>query len=361
MENKLNRNLTEQQVNIEMKGWVRTESERSLKTKIADTEQLIEQYVAKTIDANNTMRTLKENLESLLNNEINFFDKLSKISLNPKVEKVDLKLSTFSIVVTTTPLIATATNGSRYAVGAFEIEFKVRENVVLFKNLTDTRRSYWGSGCQHPHVSQARRPCLGNIANSMIYLASEYEYQGLFDLFIAYLEAINLDDIAGRFALNWDRVLEDGTRVPGYRDYNNTQFYYASDGKLNTLVENVAYCTHCSTVHLKEDMQRNMNDDWVCPSCIEKHYDTCESCGKIYGKFTAQAVEGFTGCYTCQQALQTEQTETIAAHEPVETIIGTSCCQRCGQPITGDMFVNTNGEVCCETCYVDPEHDDLVF
>lgn len=109
----------------------------------------------------------------------------------------------------------------RYYIGMFRIEINLSNNRVRFFNLNNCRRSYWGTGCNHPHVDPNGAPCWGNAGSPIRTLLAEGEFLAAVTMMLGYLESVNTSDPAGKNITRWDTVDEEGrVIIKGYDPSN---------------------------------------------------------------------------------------------------------------------------------------------
>lgn len=154
----------------------------------------IKEYRHRQCELDN-LDNLENNIGSTLRKE---FDNLCKVD---KVESVDWRGN--SMVVTTKKLYVIHTQtGDEYEIGAFKIVIDERTSSVLFFNLT-RRVDAYQNAMNGPHIFPDGRPCLGSMESVIPQLVAKYEWSALIQMCIAFVESINLADIAGKHLSKW--------------------------------------------------------------------------------------------------------------------------------------------------------------
>lgn len=236
---------------------IRTENEtrtrliRILKEKII-TQKQIDNYI----------KNNKNDLEKIKNiiKEIKNFSKLNNVSVKDNV------LSFF-----TNTLYATIKTGQRYLMGEYEIKVNTQDGKVQFHNLKQEnhRRSYWTHNDPHPHVDgYTKMACFGNISSTIADLIAQKEWHILATILINFLEQANIDDIAGKFIVNWDEVNENNEVI---KVGENTE----TPGKIE--------CENCSSMVFEDEIETCEDcDAEICIHCYSYYDKTssklCESC-----------------------------------------------------------------------------------
>lgn len=136
---------------------------------------------------------------------------LDLIANHPKVEDVVVKES--KIFVETTDIYMYDKHDRRYYAGKYKIELKPETSQIKFEG-SNPRRSYWTAHDPHPHVNgNSRNPCLGSLASTVAELSAQNELYALTLSAIDFLEAVNIDDSAGKYVKYWDMVDEEGNII----------------------------------------------------------------------------------------------------------------------------------------------------
>ena len=150
----------------------------------------------------------------------------------------------------------------RYHAGKYKIELNLQDNDVRFYNLTTTRRSHWGNGCHHPHVSNTGAACLGNVASTIAELSAEHEIYSLSIIAINFLESVNTDDVAGRNIFRWDEVDENNNIISTGKEHEMCDFCEEHDYPI-------------IRVYREIDEDGDLyNYEYMCKSCAQEqgHY-----------------------------------------------------------------------------------------
>lgn len=124
-------------------------------------------------------------------------------------------------------VIATDANGVRYYIGNFTIKVNMSNCSIKFTNNGNRRTSHWGRNCHHPHVSEHGDACLGNVSSTLAELNAHHEFYALALVCIDFLEAVNVEDTAGRKAPNWDTV-DENDKPTGFRTIRNSEETYSN-------------------------------------------------------------------------------------------------------------------------------------
>lgn len=91
--------------------------------------------------------------------------------------------------------------------GQYKITINLADNwKINFKCLDNSRKSYWGDGCQHPHVNREGNGCLGDLSELITQAQINFDIVALADVIIQYLQSANLNDPAGAFLYKWDLI-----------------------------------------------------------------------------------------------------------------------------------------------------------
>lgn len=128
-------------------------------------------------------------------------DDLDALTQLDKIKAVKFDLPKSIISVETTELQFTDSYGKKRRIGEMRIELLLKQDnysLVDFVKATNMTNLYAAnSGKQHPHAYSTGRPCLGLAEPGLIDLWANQEFLYFFQLFIAYLEEINLLDTYG--------------------------------------------------------------------------------------------------------------------------------------------------------------------
>lgn len=99
-----------------------------------------------------------------------------------KVEQVLVDANSISVI---TENICADFRGKTYSFGKFKIKISCRDGKISITNLTKTDKN----GNHHPHVFETHI-CWGNISESIVKLAAEYEFNIVFTIVIQFLQNI---------------------------------------------------------------------------------------------------------------------------------------------------------------------------
>jgi hypothetical protein len=152
---------------------------------------------------------------------------LDQIADHPRV--IDLIIKDGLYHVHTDDIIATDKKGQQYRMGRFQIVINPSNSDIKFHG-TMKVHGYWTDHDPHPHVNgSGGNACLGNVADTIAQLCSQYELYALVTVCINYLEAVNIDDPAGARVTQWpraDQEDEDAGEVveTGYCSHNDMRF-----------------------------------------------------------------------------------------------------------------------------------------
>jgi len=97
-----------------------------------------------------------------------------------------------------------------YYIGEFKLILRTDkgDDVIRFHNLTQLINGY-RLNQNAPHVFEDGHACLGNISNILPQLVGRGEYSTAISLAIEFLQAVNIDDEAGKHITNWPVVDQD--------------------------------------------------------------------------------------------------------------------------------------------------------
>lgn len=270
------------------------------------------QYDALQVDINSSLRYLKnyykelkecnETIQNEEQNQTQIGNKLMDILNLSKVKQAYYDTDSKKIVVSTHTLYFRTLNGGRYRLGHATITFDTGNFNVRF-DTDNKRRSYWSDNCPHPHVSHRGEACLGNTGELIVSLQSDNEFGLIFDILIAFLEQANTDDCAGRFAMNWDKVDEEGNVIQeGYKNKDNVYFKYGETPEEDRFVDGTK-CACCGEI-LDEDDEtyQTMDGETICESCRDEYYAECEECGDLEHRDNMNYIEDIG--YVCEDCTE---------------------------------------------------------
>lgn len=188
---------------------------------------------------------------------------ISDLDLIANLDKVkDVHIKDNKFIVFTNPLYCFTDNDERFYLGNMRIELNPDIADVRFFG-DNPRRSYWTDHDPHPHVNGGSgEACLGNASTLIAELSNQMQLYPMVLTCIDFLEAANLEDVAGRQVYNWDQVDEEGNviREGGPRE--------------------TAFCNSCEEyVEELYDVYEGCDDDGphdhrrVCDDCRDNYYD----------------------------------------------------------------------------------------
>lgn len=299
----------------------------------------------------------------------NVADSLMNVTALDKVKEAYYDTDNKYIIVTTNPLYFRTLNGGRYYLGNATIKYGTANFNIIFDS-NNRRRSYWGSSCPHPHVSESGGACLGNTAELIASLQAEKEYGLLFEILIAFLEQANTDDCAGRHAMNWDKVDEAGQVIQeGFMDRNGENFKYGRTPDDDRVVDG-RICACCGEeIDDDDDEVRTINGEEICGECVEERYRYCDICNEWHDADDVSYYEEL-GRYVCNDCLNedyrvcdvcgkyhhvdysnyVDSTEQSVCEHCLETKF--SYCDVCEEyhPSDETIYVESTSDVVCNNC-----------
>ena len=300
-----------------------------------------------------TLKEEREQLEQYINNYIELYKKrqaiTNDVTKHSKVRKGGALENENGFYFITTPIIAEASNGGKYALGEFRVDVTLDDNNITIFNvkLSNARKGYWSDTDVHPHIRYDGNACFGYVQNIIISFLTESEYYFAVDAIISFLEQINLNDSAGQFAMNWDRIDEDGNITPGKISYSAEHFFYDEDNHLNDKFSEEPYveCENCGD-RVPYDEIMELDGEYYCTDCVEDCTMYCEYCDEHHLEDKFITVK--TGESICEYELENNY----------------CWCDECGEYVHEDDWVGET-EMCndcteekykyCEGCgkYVD--------
>lgn len=375
-------NITQAQAEEFVKNVVGTDASR-VKRELERACNAIEEYKQSLTNALKN-KNMQESLLKMINSTEGFDlqKKLEEILNNKKIEKVEINNTT--ITMFTKPLICRASNGGLYDVGAFKIAFNAQGAGVRFFTLDNKykRRSYWGDNCQHPHVSDTGSACLGNSAEPIAILNSQYEYSSIADICVAFLEQANLDDCAGRHVGNWDKVDANGNLIEGgCIDVEETRFKYGKTSEEDEFPSK-RRCIWDGNRYEKNEMIYVQSEGvWINKENFKFRFSYCEECGELVDINKQGIIEIDKGKYVCKTHASLYkkcdlcgkfEKETNVKQENingVDTNVCTTCleklitCSGCGKKTISPIKVIGAEEVICEVCaeHIGSENSKYVY
>lgn len=140
----------------------------------------------------------------------------------PAVRRVDWRADTLTVDVTELYAIDPR-SGHEHEIGAFRFVIASGSSEVRMYNLTRQVKAFNNNLMHAPHVFPNGRPCLGNMAGVIPALVSNYEWAPAISLCISFVEAVNVDDAAGKYIDKWPVArtaaeVEEGATRPRERE-----------------------------------------------------------------------------------------------------------------------------------------------
>lgn len=210
-----------------------------------------------------------------------------------------LSFDGYYLVIRTDTLYITEPNtGRTYLLGEMEIKYNLNDGDLVFTNLTEEnrRKSYWGSGCHHPHICYDGDACLGTASAQIAQYTTEREYYAAFLTILSFLRTVDIDDPAGWNVARWDEVDKDGNIIKeGHAPYSDEydgygEPYYGDDedgeswecpvcGSIANFDEGI-YVECCQQTVCTDCAYGTYDDNYVCQDCIDNRtYVECVACG----------------------------------------------------------------------------------
>ncbi len=281
---------------------------------IEDIKKDIEKYNRYIEDCEKHLEAKKKELEAL-KKEKNIKDKIKKdlkyIKEHELVKEVYYKPTIGKLVIRTKTLYMQhpEDENDRRLLGKMKIMLDVNNYDVKLFNETGCRKGYWGDDCNHPHVSEAGEPCLGNSGDMLAECKLNNDLYIAFLTILGFLQQFDTNDIAGEYYVCWDRVDEEGNVIEkgaedkyygtccvcGERIYEDDCYicdecggymcpdheHWVDDISLceNCYNDLTAECTICGDVHLQENMLY-IDEQWVCIDCKDGYVSCCKKCGE---------------------------------------------------------------------------------
>jgi hypothetical protein len=146
-------------------------------------------------------------------------DKITEVNAIPDVQKAYFKDR--YMVLQTKPLLSEIQKSKttdKYIFGRISCLINLENGNIRIRNL-----DFKVSGKGHPHGFSDGNVCLGSINGNIAPLIASYELRAVADLLIAFFKTYNPNDHEGQKAVNWPRLLEDGT-ISITRPYDTTIF-----------------------------------------------------------------------------------------------------------------------------------------
>ena len=273
---------------------------------------------------------IRKDIKYIKENEL-----VKEVYYKPTIEKLIIKTKTLYMQ-------HPEDKNDRRLLGEMKIMLDVNNYDVKMFNETECRKGYWGDFCNHPHVSEAGEPCLGNSGDMLAECKLNNDLYIAFLTILGFLQQFDTDDIAGEYYVCWDRVNEEGNVVEkGLEDkYYETccvcgegiceDNYYICDecgGYVcpdhehwvddTSLCENcyndlTAECTICGDVHLQENMLY-IDEQWICDDCKDGYVSYCEKCEEehLIDNMIEDEDKGGFYCKECWEEHEKEKEENV--------------------------------------------------
>lgn len=247
------------------------ESIRSYESDIRDYTRAIKDRHDKAINKRLTVEVTRNNLSVI---DAKVISELDAIVNNPKIK--DIHITNGKYTVFTEPIYAYDKNNKRYYIGNCWFTIDIDNTDVRFFN-DNTRHGFWGSKDPAPHVDgRSGHACLGNVAATIAQLCSEYELYALALICIGFLEAINIEDVAGeRGAKTWDMVDEEGNIITDESRNIQCKCDNCSENIYEGEDTNTVYNDYHEEVDSDGNVSTHVVDEdarTVCNSCREEEY-----------------------------------------------------------------------------------------
>ena len=220
----------------------------------------------------------------------------------------------------------------KFDVGKWEIICD-RRGYFTFKSKDKEKLGFdsgcWGPDTVHPHIKGSGRACLGTVEPALVKYINDGEIPGLVIMLIAYLEAVNIQDGAGKYLSMCKEVaLDDSGNVLREVDENGnesyvyitnefdrertTDSYVSINTNYNPAVDTVhneylvTYhshsCVNCKKTYNDTYMKKtslSSGESWVCAECVDK-LKTCDICGGIIANDMYETNDsGVVFCHRC--------------------------------------------------------------
>lgn len=268
----------------------------------------------------------KENRE-----ERDYSSEIKAILSHPTVEGMEVVMEGHKYIYVYTDYIDIYDEkGNRFKGNKYKICFDFeRMSVRIFgKDPEYSRRSCWGDGCPHPHVSTEGNPCLGDAGSMLAISMNEYELYASYIIVLNFLQQVNVDDGAGEYIYNWDCIDEDGNIIEN--PYNEKyDICCICDDRVHE--DDIYICGECGD-HMCGDHAYYSSDirEYICEDCRDNKYFTCDHCYEIYKDDNAIEIDGHYYCPECAESL------------------GFTKCDECGEYF--NKTTEVNGDFYCEHC-----------
>lgn len=298
-------------------------------------------------------------IENMVDGSISkIISELEKISDVNGVKSIDLCSDIGQGVISfTTETIYIKCQGRRYLIGDFRVYINLNDCTLRFENLDPDlrRRSAWGDGCHHPHISNTGTACLGNVSQDLAAAFKDHKFAYIALVAINYLRSVNLNDVAGKHIEEWPIVDEYGNVLSNKASLLRCICcgdVLPSDSKEYS--ETVVRCNICNNVCHKSCACELGDEFYVCDDCIGSKIITCHNCGKQI------SIENSCKCSYSQQLICKDCAEIVEVRpKNARTMVTQSIpidkslkdealrtCDKCGV----QFIVNERSDTLCSYC-----------
>ena len=254
--------------------------------------------------------------------------------LNHKYVTSAIALPTGKVVEITTDYIDIYDEkGNKFKGNKYLLSFDFDDMTCYIEGLDEdyNRKSYWTDNDPHPHVDgENGEACWGSAGSMLVENMNNYEIYASFIVVLNFLQQVNTDDPAGAYIRNWDCIDEEGNDVENPYE-NNYEVCCICNEEMNE--EDSFYCEDCGERMCDDHAYWiDGSDKYVCESCYEECYTSCDECGSKIHNDDAWHFEDETYCNDCYSEL-------------IKT------CHECGEECRKIDMNFTNDEWYCVDCY----------
>lgn len=287
----------------------------------------------------------------------------------------DIEIKDSNLIVYTDKIYAKVTKEpyeGRYFLGMYKIIINLDNGKIEFFNIIPDcrRRSYWTENDQHPHIASDGEACFGDAYTPIAEFFSQREYCAMVTLLVSFLQSVNVDDVAGKCVLNWDKVNEEGEVIEkGYRDKHYSVIEEEIEGiecpYCGAIVprDEAVDCANCGeracqdcATYITEPYDRS-----VCPDCLDENFTLCSICGEYFDYDDGVSVNGEHVCRWCYHA---EYVQCSECGEDIHRDYYAHECEICGENVCFDCTIHIKDDsgvvhnVCSHECRDDLINDD---
>lgn len=93
-----------------------------------------------------------------------------------------------------------------HRLGAFQVTVNMgggHNSTMVISNISGLQRNGHSSSMHHPHVFRNGLPCVGSFVDVQTDLLINRDWRTLIDVTLAFLESVNVDDVAGQYITAW--------------------------------------------------------------------------------------------------------------------------------------------------------------